>query len=349
MSLSLLHTDVVIIGDGVAGLCLAYLLQQNDISTIVIGLNKILPRMALAETLPPSSLVLLEQLGLKALFERSALRKTYGYHSLWGTPNVMDTNFFFHRPFQYGLKLDKQKLLMELKKSLTQPVLTVDRWYAFDSMESRLRIKCGTKEEVIQGKIFVDGTGRKRSLLKQLHIPTEQSDQQLAFSCHLPRIEHPKIKHDVFTELFTQGWGIVSGLDDQTNVLTLFTEKNLPLAHDLRYYRSWQEALSKTQILQDFLASDRDIRVKVSIANSSRASQISGKNWLAIGDAAIAFDPLSSHGITNAVYTAWQAQEAITLYLKSNLQKPLVDYAHTLEKIFIVYLESQKQLKKVAQ
>ena len=347
--MSLLHTDVVIIGDGVAGLCLAYLLQQNDISTIVIGLSKILPRMALAETLPPSSLVLLEQLGLKTLFERSALRKTYGYHSLWGTAHVMDTNFFFHRPFQYGLKLDKQKLLMELKNSLAQPVLAVDRWYGFDPMESRLRIKCGTKEEVIKGKIFVDGTGRKRSLLKQLHIPTEQSDQQLAFSCHLPRVYHPKIKHDVFTELFTQGWGIVSGLDERTNVLTLFTEQNLPLARDLRYYRKWQEVLSETRILQDFLVSNLDVRVKVSIANSSRASQISGKNWLAIGDAAIAFDPLSSHGITNAVYTAWQAQEAITLYLKSNLQKPLVDYAHSLEKIFIAYLESQKQLKKIAQ
>ncbi len=125
--MSSLRTDVVIIGKGIAGLCLAYLLQKKGIKAILIGLSKTPPMMALAETLPPSSLVLLEQLGLKAVFERSALRKTYGYHSLWGTADVVDTNFFFHRPFQHGLKLDKQKLLSELENTLAQPALAVDR------------------------------------------------------------------------------------------------------------------------------------------------------------------------------------------------------------------------------
>ncbi len=345
--MSSLRTDVVIIGPGIAGLCLACLLQKRGINAILIGLSKTLPMMALAETLPPSSLVLLEQLGLKAIFERSALRKTYGYHSLWGTADVVDTNFFFHRPFQHGLKLDKQKLLSELENTLAQPALAVDRWFDFDPLQRTVLIQRGPKQETIKGKIFVDATGRRRALLKVLHIPTQESDQQLAFSCHLPRIRHPKIKHEVFTELFAQGWGIVSGLDEETNVLSLFTEKNSPLARDLSDYRKWPEILAETQILQDFLVSDLDVRIKVAIANSSRAAQIIGQNWLAVGDTAIAFDPLSSHGITNAVYTAWRAQEAIAQAFKTDLQTPLVEYAHTLEKIFVTYLHTQRQLKKI--
>ncbi|MBE9069861.1 FAD-dependent monooxygenase [Leptolyngbya cf. ectocarpi LEGE 11479] len=345
--MSSLRADVVIIGQGIAGLCLAWLLQKKGISAILIGLSKTPPMMALAETLPPSSLVLLEQLGLKALFERSALRKTYGYHSLWGTANIVDTNFFVHRPFQYGLKLDKQKLLIELGNTLAQKVLAVDRWSDFDPIQRTLRIQRDTKQETITGKIFVDATGRRRALLKALRIPTQESDQQLAFTCHLPRIRHPKIKHEVFTELFAQGWGIVSGLDEETNVLTLFTEKGSPLARHLCDYTKWKEVLTETQILQDFLVSDHAVRVKVATANSSRAAQIAGQNWLAVGDTAIAFDPLSSHGITNAVYTAWQAQEAIAQTLKSDLQTPLVEYAHTLEKIFATYLHTQRQLKKI--
>lgn len=343
--MSSLRADVVIIGPGIAGLCLVWLLQQKGISAILIGPRKTPPMMALAETLPPSSLVLLEQLGLKALFERSALRKTYGYHSLWGTADVVDTNFFFHRPFQHGLKLDRQKLLIELENTLIQPTLAVDRWSDFDPTQCTLRIQRGPKQDTIKGKIFVDATGRRRALLKVLHIPTQTFDQQLAFTCHLPRIRHPKIKHEVFTELFAQGWGIVSGLDEETNVLTLFTEKNSPLARDFRYYTKWKERLVETQVLQDFLVSDRSVKVKVAIANSSRAAQIAGQNWLAVGDTALAFDPLSSHGITNAVYTAWRAQEAIAQVFKSDLQTPLLEYAHTLEKIFVTYLQTQQQLR----
>ena len=345
--MSSLCADVVIVGHGIAGLCLAYLLQKKHICTILIGLSKPPPMMALAETLPPSSLVLLEQLGLKALFERSALRKTYGYHSLWGTANVVDTNFFFYRPFQHGLKLDKQKLLIELEKTLAQPALVVDRWSDFDPSQRTLHIQHGSRQDTVNGKIFVDATGRKRALLNGLHIPTQESDQQLAFSCHLPRIRHPKIKHEVFTELFAHGWGIVSGLDEETNVLTLFAEKHSPLARDLRYYTNWNAILAETQLLQDFLVHDRSVRVKIAIANSSRAAQIIGQNWLAVGDAAIAFDPLSSHGITNAVYTAWRAQEAIAQAFISDLPTPLLEYAHTLEKIFAAYLQTQRQLKKI--
>ncbi|MES2790736.1 MAG: hypothetical protein V4719_14080, partial [Planctomycetota bacterium] len=46
-------------------------------------------------------------------------------------------------------------------------------------------------------------------------------------------------------------------------------------------------------------------------ATSSRIEPWHGCRWLAVGDAAIAFDPLSSHGLVNALVTGSEAGEAI--------------------------------------
>ncbi len=77
---------------------------------------------------------------------------------------------------------------------------------------------------------------------------------------------------------------------------------------------------------------------------TSRATQLAGKNWLATGDAAIAFDPLSSHGITNAVYTANRAVKAIALHLSDGDEKHFQEYAESLSTIFATYLGTRYEL-----
>ena len=46
-------------------------------------------------------------------------------------------------------------------------------------------------------------------------------------------------------------------------------------------------------------------------AHSSFASAIGGPGWLAVGDAALACDPLSSQGLLNALYSAVLAADAV--------------------------------------
>jgi flavin-dependent dehydrogenase len=65
---------------------------------------------------------------------------------------------------------------------------------------------------------------------------------------------------------------------------------------------------------------------------------------LAVGDAAIAFDPLSSHGITNAIYTAHRAVKAIALHLFDPDEKHFREYAESLSAIFATYLGTRHEL-----
>jgi flavin-dependent dehydrogenase len=50
---------------------------------------------------------------------------------------------------------------------------------------------------------------------------------------------------------------------------------------------------------------------RVVAAASSRLDRVSGRGWVAVGDAAMAFDPLSSRGLTHALASGIRAGEAL--------------------------------------
>src|ERR1700752_3338284 len=307
-----MDTEVIVAGKGIAGLVVSFLLKRKGIPHLLLDRTTARKQLALGETLPPSALPLLQSLGLLDLFENNSLHKTRGYHSAWGSTAIADHNFFFHSPFQYGLKLNKQSLDQNLEDLTSENLLRVEKLTAIRLTSPGVEVELQNDQGpiVLRGKCIVEATGRNRAILKLLGIASEEFDQLTAYSCHLPRTQHPKITHSVFVESFEHGWGIVSGLSDELQVMSLFSRRRVGIHRDLKTYSCWPTILSGTAYLRHFLSTDVGIRVVGGDAGSSRAAQLAGKCWLAAGDAAIAFDPLSSHGITNAVYTANRAVEA---------------------------------------
>jgi len=53
-------------------------------------------------------------------------------------------------------------------------------------------------------------------------------------------------------------------------------------------------------------------------ATSSRLDRATGDGWVAVGDAAMAFDPLSSKGLTHALASGIRAGEALDYALAGN-------------------------------
>jgi flavin-dependent dehydrogenase len=150
--------------------------------------------------------------------------------------------------------------------------------------------------------------------------------------------------HRVFVETFEYGWGIVSYLNEHTNGMTLYTQKGSPIISQLKDYRNWKELLSNTKLLKDYLSDNLERKIVGGRANSSKSLQITGSNWLAIGDAAIAFDPLSSHGVSNAIYCANAASNAIESKLTNDTAIPFQNYDNTLCQIFNEYLKQKSNL-----
>lgn len=339
------NTDVIIVGNGVAGLALSFILTKKNINHVVLNRVEKRKTLELPETIPPSALVLLESLNLLELFSKSS-SKTFGYHSIWNSEPLTTNNFFDHNPYKYGLKLNKKQLLRDLGELINDHVIPFNNLIKINQSDKSVsvQIESNHAEQTINSKLIVDATGRNRSILKQLGIASEVFDGQVALSCHLPYFKHPQLMHSVYTESFEHGWGIVSSLNKEVNGMTLYTQKGSPILPHLKDYQNWKGLLSNTKFLKDFLSDDLNRKVVGGDANSSRASQIAGSNWLAIGDAAIAFDPVSSHGVSNAIYCANTAANAIESQLPDHSTTPFQQYDDTLSQIFDAYLNQKSEL-----
>ncbi len=245
-------TDIVIVGKGIAALVLAFLLKQKGIRYVILDRKAKVKPFGLAETLPPSALPLLQKIGLLSLFETNSIRKTYGYHSLWGSDTVVDHNFYFQNPFKHGLKIDKKRILDQLEQSSPNSIIEYEHHLKLQKVNDGidLTFRQNGVASNLQAKIVVDATGRNRAVLNLLDVPTVQYDGTLAFSCHLPKKKHPRLKHDVFVESFKEGWGLVSGNGDAQNVVSIFTHSKSPIFSTVGNYQNWKTILKNTQYLK---------------------------------------------------------------------------------------------------
>jgi len=75
---------------------------------------------------------------------------------------------------------------------------------------------------------------------------------------------------------------------------------------------------------------------RVTAAHSSTLRPPAGDGWLAAGDAALSFDPLSSQGLFHALYTGLASAEAVDRSLSGDVSG-LSDYVARLAEIEAVY------------
>jgi flavin-dependent dehydrogenase len=113
------------------------------------------------------------------------------------------------------------------------------------------------------------------------------------------------------------GWWYSSKLPDGNRVISFHgitddiakLTKSIPLFIDeANKSQVVPFTISATQILEGVVARN---------ASSSKSSEVIGDNWLAVGDAALSFDPLSSQGIFFALYSGVRAAETIASILNS--------------------------------
>lgn len=71
-------------------------------------------------------------------------------------------------------------------------------------------------------------------------------------------------------------------------------------------------------------------------AHGAELEPCAGRSWLAVGDAALAIDPLSSQGLLNALYTGLAAAESADRYLAGAINA-LTDYIETIRGVRELY------------
>jgi flavin-dependent dehydrogenase len=108
------------------------------------------------------------------------------------------------------------------------------------------------------------------------------------------------------------GWWYSAPLPDQTLVAAYFTDSQLVARQGALSVQGWfRLADSAPHTSQRIKSSQLQEPLRVVSASSSLATPMATPDWLAVGDAACAFDPLSGQGLYHALLTAIHAAHLI--------------------------------------
>jgi flavin-dependent dehydrogenase len=137
------------------------------------------------------------------------------------------------------------------------------------------------------------------------------------------------------------GWWYSADIPENKIVVALMTDADMYKKENYNSEFFFKQSLSKTRFTKQRCSGSFLHRIRLYAANSYIMTRTYGTNWIAIGDAAMAFDPLSSQGIYKAIKAGLNAAEAIHEQFTCNKQA-LEIYSATLNAAFKEYINLRK-------
>ena len=335
--------DVAIVGGGPAGTATALALTRCGYSVVVVERSEY-QNVRVGETLPPAIQLPLTQLGVWERFVSDNHSASFGIYSAWGRDDLYDNNFIFN-PYGSGWHIDRRRFDSMLALAAEEAGARVYRNRRLISCVQtttktwQIEINCDRQQQTLQVKFLVDATGRSASVARRLGARRIVYDQLVGVVVFLSSNSlKTSLSPHTLIEAVETGWWYSAPLPDSRFVVAYMTDADLYVTESQDSSHYWWEQLHKAthtdSRIHDYLPESTPTFFT---ANSSRLDRLIGSNWLVVGDAATAFDPLSSQGVYKALQFGVQATQAIDKYWTGN-DDALLNYASQVETSFNNYL-----------
>ena len=340
-------TDVLIAGGGPAGCALAIAAAGSGLSVLVLERSRYGgPRVG--EHLTPDAQPTLEALGLFERFHAASHQPCLGIRAAWGTETLYDRDYLFN-VYGHGWNLDRQQfdaMLAEAAEKAGAVVLTSAQLAAFEACNGgwRTRLKGGARDgHTIVARFLVDATGRAAALARRLGSQRLARDKLVGLCAWLPSQEPGDGAGErLLIEAIETGWWYTTRLPGDRCVAGLLSDHDLVPSGMVAAATAWTEQLARTRHVKALIGGYGPVVVwQRRSANSSILAPMTGEHWLAVGDAASAFDPLSSTGILKALQSGMAAASAIVLSLAGD-RNALSAYAREVTREFAGYLDERQ-------
>lgn len=311
-----LDADVIVVGGGPAGAVSARQLLSAGLRVVLINS----PRRAdvpLGESLPPGCRAMLRALAVETRFLSQAHVACHGILSAWGSNELVTQDFIF-RPEGCGYHLDREAfdaLLLDAAEA-AGAVLFRDTWARIPEVRSdRVYLHCASKGDPLSlaARVIIDASGRAAVIARTAGARRVPSDRLVAVTALLVAPAPSDEDSRSLIEAVPHGWWY-SALLSKGRVAIFFTDADLPALTGVLSEEGWRAALQQTRHLRELIESHAYQIVsgpRVVVANSVRLSEFHGSGWLAAGDAALSYDPLSGRGIIAAM--TWGKSVATTV------------------------------------
>ncbi|UUX50981.1 tryptophan 7-halogenase [Nisaea acidiphila] len=335
----MIEADIAVVGAGPAGAALALTLAPRH-SVLLIDRDAT-PRQRIGESLIPAARRLLHDMRILDAFEAGGFPGYFGNLSWWGGGDAHITDFL-KDPDGPGWHLDRagfETMLRAAACSRGARLVAPGRLASIERLGGGWRLTLKTGEggpgEQVRSRLVVDASGRSAIVAKRLGVARRHGDRLTACWMRGTDAEESGVTAGFsMVESTAGGWWYSAPLPGRARVLSFHTDSDL-MPPDCRAPGFLQNAAMTLPGVGPALAATdfrSDGPATLTAANSTVLETVAGDGWLAIGDAALSFDPLASRGLFNALYTAWSAAAACHDHLCGDADT-FADYRQDLDRI----------------
>jgi flavin-dependent dehydrogenase len=331
--------DVLVAGGGPAGCAAALDLSYRGFRVALIEQGTYeSPRIG--ETLPPVIRQQLTALGVWERFLECGPLESYGIQTAWETtaPRYQD---FLRNPYGCGWHVDRARFdsilahaAVRAGAELIMPARVTNCQRRSDGV---WQVDTARGEAVLKltGRMLLDATGRKGLLATKLGSQAHVTDRLIGA---VPFSDVRDTAQQTLIEAVQHGWWYSAPIPGARIVITYMTDSDLWRNSD------WSDLL-KHAPLTSARAGSLPIPPPLQIVSAVSVVRcpVTGPDWMAIGDAALAYDPLSGQGVLNSIETGTRSSATTARYLGGD-PTALAEYEAWLHDTYQSYLSYRSQL-----
>ncbi|HKD10372.1 MAG TPA: tryptophan 7-halogenase [Bryobacteraceae bacterium] len=331
--------DVLVVGSGPAGATAA--LNLAPYRSVLMIEASAQPLRRIGESLLPAAVRLLRDMGLADSFIRLGMLPWHRSRSVWAGPCGHDTDFT-RGAEGHGWHIDRVRFesflrltALERGAELLSPATL--QTVAQENGRFLATLQTDSGAMAIDAGALVDAGGRRSPVGRRLGA-RRRTDLPLVGAGTYGSSAAPGVgAGTTFTEAVSDGWWYTAPLPGNRRVVAFHTDAdNRAAVHagtKQGLLRKARQTVELGAMLEDggFVADENCFR---SPASGSRLDPCAGAGWLAVGDAALTFDPLSSQGLLNALFLGRAAAEALR---SENRSSAITEYKGTVDRIRSAY------------
>lgn len=298
---------------------------------------------------------LMRQLGIYNAFLAEGHEPCYGSCSYWGSP-LRGYNDTILSPFGHGWHLNRARYNAFLQQQATARGAIILSGFTYQYAQQTavgyaLHLKHDSgKTEVLAADFVVDASGARSVFATEMGSHKIQSKPLVCLALRFKNKAQREVSTLTHLESVEAGWWYAARIPGAQLLVTFYTTAETAKILALNQLENWMSLLQKSPNTSSWVAemTPDDDKLLGFSAPCFQLKNPVGKQWMAIGDAAAAFDPITAQGIIKSTTQGMRAAEIIAHYSRG-AHEALAYFEHEVSNQYVQYTAARQHFYQLEQ